>query len=1828
MLSVRRRDEERKGVGLGFGGMEENELEEGEACSGQEEGEDDSCVDPDIALSYIDEKIQDVLGHFQKDFEGGVSAENLGTKFGGYGSFLPTYQRSPTILSQPKSPPRVPNHNATRSPYTPSFEGTYQNPSIKMGASLSKKSTALTTPCENSSKKDMGTRAQNNESIPQHDSLNEPVNGSDQKTLKVRIKVGPDNILARNNAAIYSGLGLDMSPSSSLEDSPDVSGGLSPESPWTILQVMTCSPFPGGVLLSPLPDSIFQLTEKDSSFIKKCKTGMLFKGTPDRCAVLSDSVLPVKDVKVYNEKKMKSDEKKGKSMEEKNLKSEDDISTILNRDIDIETATGQKLVSDALNIPLLVGSKNADRKAKRQIVRESVKGVTRMLDHSKEHENITAKERMPVPDIVKDKHLESMESMENNVVGNLENEATHAKGKLNSKAMIAEKALEERITSSSKGTSSDLQTEDSRKVEKDYDLVNGNPNMFRGKREHMAGLANPAKQISSQKATSCEEGEKIFRGKDQLFEGKRKLKGSQTDAAPLMELSKDNLSGHSSASLKEKKKSSDAKANHFEKKYKVLKSHKGLSKGSSKESCGDVMGDVNAEQLENGAGLPDLHYKDKLKVLKYEQEKDPFTSIEASKGRSGDKKVDNAPTSDVSVNEPTTMPLMGNAPDSGVAAATHASVVINEHWVCCDICQQWRLLPYGTNPDHLPKNWQCSLLDWLPGMNSCDFSEEETTKALHALYMIPVPESGANLEGHHNVAASSITSTNALHLNQKFESNMQSMPVIGKRKNGPKDASNVPNRSIQFSNAVNRNLQASNRSKNLNDANQYPFETNSSDKVGLDHSGKSTDFSAGKQKHKQKEKHKNLGCYSNGGDFIGKSEKNSKPKGKREVDLNEFRASKKFKKEGSCHPVRDCYSDHDLAGKSGSDMANGLSTKIIAKNPQRHTDVSLSKDLKSEMKGSLSASSKRLNDESQYLPNGDIKKQTNASDVEKSEKLDFASTKRKRKEWRDDPHNQEIQATVNEVLRPEMLKLKKGRVSKSEGKGSGTGRIDKNGSLTRIVLAASREHLPDGMDEGRYVTGKEHQLGPFQANETSRQALDFVDPLKRDMAYAQASTAATSSSSKVSSSRKSKANFQETKGSPVESVSSSPLRYSNAEKLFNRRKSVVKDDALHVGSSVLGSPRRYSDSEADGGSDRSGKGRREIARSVQQRLTENHREAESGVLNLTRASFDHQDRESNQLSCGKAEDGIHLKGVSHDDLSLIDLEEINVVSGDRSVTDYKYPHEHRKDHIEDLGMLDKHHKVNGSGQQKSGKNSFSRFKERPRSSKSDLDKGKLKVSGLSTENKDSYSMKNESSCQQKVDPSSHQHSTYLEDLRDGNYNFQKDEKDFLGKSDSATRCSTGRRDDGIQEHLDTHGPSMLSNQHKDLGSRVAVVGGRCGKSNIYDDLQPASSDNDGKSSDHNISDLIDQRELPVRIGKAHSILSSGDKQETHSQRPQKVSSPVKGSRSEVPFNDAVNADASKAGKESRQPDIQNGVHHNSLRQGIPNGPDTASPIRKDSHSAAYIVMKEARDLKHTANRLKSEGLELESTGLYFQAALKFLHYASLLEPFNFDSAKQGDASRAMQMYFETAKLCEFCAHEYERCKEMAAAALAYKCVEVAYLKSAYFKFPSASRDQHELQTALQILQPGESPSSSASDVDNLNNQGTLGKATSVRGVSSPQVAGTHLVAARNHPHVMRLLSYTNDLNGAFEATRKSQIAIAAACVSLEKDRADGMSSVFKDRADIVPVNRNKRSCSALSSAMLVIMGLFYWLLFIPRIRVYVIWDEPDWLEKDGKVTEQ
>lgn len=48
-----------------------------------------------------------------------------------------------------------------------------------------------------------------------------------------------------------------------------------------------------------------------------------------------------------------------------------------------------------------------------------------------------------------------------------------------------------------------------------------------------------------------------------------------------------------------------------------------------------------------------------------------------------------------------------------ISSAVGSQHFIEEHWVCCDSCQKWRLLPYGMKPEHLPDKWLCSMLTWL-----------------------------------------------------------------------------------------------------------------------------------------------------------------------------------------------------------------------------------------------------------------------------------------------------------------------------------------------------------------------------------------------------------------------------------------------------------------------------------------------------------------------------------------------------------------------------------------------------------------------------------------------------------------------------------------------------------------------------------------------------------------------------------------------------------------------------------------------------------------------------------------------------------------------------------------------------------------------------------------------------------------------------------------------------------------------------------------------------------------------------------------------------------
>lgn len=61
-----------------------------------------------------------------------------------------------------------------------------------------------------------------------------------------------------------------------------------------------------------------------------------------------------------------------------------------------------------------------------------------------------------------------------------------------------------------------------------------------------------------------------------------------------------------------------------------------------------------------------------------------------------------------------------------------------------------------------------------------------------------------------------------------------------------------------------------------------------------------------------------------------------------------------------------------------------------------------------------------------------------------------------------------------------------------------------------------------------------------------------------------------------------------------------------------------------------------------------------------------------------------------------------------------------------------------------------------------------------------------------------------------------------------------------------------------------------------------------------------------------------------------------------------------------------------------------------------------------------------------------------------------------------------------------------------------------------------------------------IFLSGESPSSSASDVDNANNSTAVDKTALSKVISPPQVVGTHVIAAQNRPNLMRLLNFVSE----------------------------------------------------------------------------------------------
>lgn len=139
-------------------------------------------------------------------------------------------------------------------------------------------------------------------------------------------------------------------------------------------------------------------------------------------------------------------------------------------------------------------------------------------------------------------------------------------------------------------------------------------------------------------------------------------------------------------------------------------------RGKARDTYRDFFGEL--EEDEDRLDSLETPYEDKLENSEV-VEKNTSANICALKEKSCANKVVKPLTSDVYPKTATNLVrCISNGRSSDVnngrgAPGTAPPVVLEDNWVQCDSCQKWRLLPVGTNPDSLPENWLCTMLDWL-----------------------------------------------------------------------------------------------------------------------------------------------------------------------------------------------------------------------------------------------------------------------------------------------------------------------------------------------------------------------------------------------------------------------------------------------------------------------------------------------------------------------------------------------------------------------------------------------------------------------------------------------------------------------------------------------------------------------------------------------------------------------------------------------------------------------------------------------------------------------------------------------------------------------------------------------------------------------------------------------------------------------------------------------------------------------------------------------------------------------------------------------------------
>lgn len=654
--------------------------------------------------------------------------------------------------------------------------------------------------------------------------------------------------------------------------------------------------------------------------------------------------------------------------------------------------------------------------------------------------------------------------------------------------------------------------------------------------------------------------------------------------------------------------------------------------------------------------------------------------------------------------------------------------------------------------------------------------------------------------------------------------------------------------------------------------------------------------------------------------------KQIKMKSKREADEHGCGTSKKSKTEDLYYSDKHQTSEMDLVRVRISSSAV-LPTKGSGKDMRKYDEYCLSEDAKFDAKDKVIVSVKKLGDQAQIMSDG------GSLDMRKSSKKGGSLKKRKSNNWDDNKNQVEMfqnSAHDGGVYEKEessesgFRKQKKLRVSKTELKESSTNDDDddksnKRGRMSQLILSSRDNPVV------------EQQLRKHKKKVSSKQNVDVVDSLRRDLV----SGTATSSSSKVSGSRKTRANIEEVKGSPVESVSSSPLKASNLDKFTSVGGNIVeKGDTMTSDLPVMDDSRRCSDGDINADLNLSG--------------TQIHPKSCKFSTLVYNTDGDASHKFSVKLKPSSEVGNTHMLNGD------VDTVEQNVqFTGDLHVTEHIYDEARAKKNHHEHAVL-----------QKSGTNSSLESRDKSRRSKSDFDRGTMNISDPVNK----YTKKSQST---DSDINPNLRVPGYETVADAKHGFPKNSSIRFSKEE---KNHASRVDPVGQWSSESQKESKLKQkEHYDSDMKLGAPCSRNGK------LAPQQS----LIQDFEGENKANLKQIEPRNGKLKFSRSDGEgKQEKVSIGCGPVLGQQKGGVLDGRPIDAP-SDVSKALKHSGNGNVDktNGVN-NSLRHVVPERQgvrdlNASSPVRTISSSQiASNTLKEAKDLRDTADRLKVHLLPL------------------------------------------------------------------------------------------------------------------------------------------------------------------------------------------------------------------------------------------------------------